>query len=153
MVSWEKKSQYLLLMLLLLGTPFAIDGQTVSASCPATQLYPYEAEILIYLLPPAAIIRKEGWEVGWQLETDPKLNNKDFYNFWVYNAKRPSHGSVTIGYFSVNKHTGDVWDEENQEFVQSEEVSRVQALIRKGHCITATVIDEFQSRRPEIKTP
>ena len=55
-------------------------------------------------------------DVGWELQTSPKLNQRDFYTYWVVNSKRPNvEGSVTVGYFSVNKHTAEVWDDNNEK--------------------------------------
>ena len=110
----------------------------------------HEAEILVYLLPQAHDIRNEGMEIGWELQTSPKLNQEDFYNFWVFNAKRKHvHGSVTVGYFSVNKHTADIVDALGK-FVASPELEGVQRILREAHHIDDTTIKEYRSRSPYV---
>jgi hypothetical protein len=108
-----------------------------------------EAEILIYLLPEAHHVRQEGMDIGWELETGSARNQKDFYNFWVVNAKRKNGGSVTIGFFSVNKHTAEVWDDTpSPRLVNDVELQGIQKILREGHHIDAQTLTEFGSLRP-----
>jgi hypothetical protein len=108
-----------------------------------------EAEILVYLLPQAQELRKQGMDVGWELQTGPKFNRKDFYTFWVVNAKRPNvEGSVTVGYFDVNKHTGEVWDEGLEKSVVSSELTGVQGILRKAHRIDSSTLAKYHSAKP-----
>src|SRR5208282_5971655 len=91
-----------------------------------------EAEILIYLLPQAQELRKQGMDIRWELQTSPKLNQRDFYTYWIVNSKRPNvEGSVTVGYFSVNKHTAEVWDNDNEKVVETGELQGVQRILRR----------------------
>lgn len=105
-----------------------------------------DAEILIYLLPEARETRKNGMDIGWEIETQPKLNSADFYNFWVVNKERQGHmGSVTIGYFSVNKHTADIWDRVSDKLINpDEELLGVQRILREGYHIDAQVIARYR---------
>jgi hypothetical protein len=108
-----------------------------------------EAEILVYLLPQAQELRKQGMDVGWESQTGPKFNHDDFYTFWVVNAKRPHvEGSVTVGFFDVNKHTGEVWDEGLERFVTSTELDGVQAIVRKAHGIDSSTLAKYHSAKP-----
>lgn len=115
----------------------------------AEQISLTEAEILIYLLPYAQEIRRQGMDIGWELQTSTTLNQRDFYVFWVVNSKRPKvDGSVTVGYFAINKHTADVWDEGLEEFVVAIDLGGVQSILRKHHHITPETLDKFRSARP-----
>ena len=108
-----------------------------------------EAEILIYLMPQAQELRRLRMDVGWELQTGPKFNRKDFYTFWVVNAKRPNvEGSVTVGYFDVNKHTGEVWDEGLERFVVSPDLAGVQVILRKAHGIDASSLAKYHLAKP-----
>jgi len=108
----------------------------------------HEAEILIYLLPDAHEVRKQGMDVGWELQTGSDFNQKDFFVFWVVNAKRPNvNGSVTLGYYAVNRHTADVWVDVVNGFVVSKELEGVQRILRRAHHIDEATIAMYRSLR------
>jgi len=112
----------------------------------------YEAEVLIYLLPEAHEVRSQGMDVGWEQQQSPSLNLDDFFVFWVVNAKRKDvHGSVTIGFFSVNKHTADIWDNDLGDFVATPELQGVQRILREAHHIDEAIMEKFRSRRPFLE--
>ncbi len=106
----------------------------------------HEAEILIYLLPVAKELRAGGMDVSWERQTSAKLNQEDYFVFWVVNARRVSNGSVTVGYFAVNKHTADVWDSDLKELVTSPEIKGVQKILRRAHRIDDHAIEEYRAR-------
>ena len=148
------------MLVLLLCPPFIVP--IAPGSNQNSQLTPaqpqlialYEAEILIYLLPEAHEVRRQGMEIGWELQANPAYNLEDFYVFWIVNAKRPRvHGSVTIGFFGVNKHTADVWAEGIERFVVTPELVGVQGILRKSHHIDEATIEKYRSRRPGIPLP
>ena len=91
-----------------------------------------EAEILIYLMPASQELRKEGFDVGWDVagSQDP-----DQFQFHVFNAKRkcPEGCSVTVGHFSVNRHTAEVTDTDMNATVTNQEFSGVQTILRSAH--------------------
>jgi len=112
----------------------------------------YEAEVLIYLLPEAHEVRSQGMDVGWEQQQSPSLNLDDFFVFWVVNAKRKDvHGSVTIGFFSVNKHTADIWDNDLGDFVVTPELQGVQRILREAHHIDEGTVQKFHSQRPFLE--
>lgn len=112
-----------------------------------------ESEILILLLPQASELRRQGMDVGWELQTGPKFNQADFYTFWVVNSTRPGvEGSVTVGYFAVNKHSAEVWSLDKGEFVSSPEIEGVQRIVRRAHSIDEALIRQYHSRRPDVFT-
>ena len=88
-------------------------------------------------------------DVGWELQSSPKLNQQDFYTFWVVNSKRPNHeGSVTIGYFSVNRHTANIWDDDNEQLVSTSELEGVEKILRRARHIDEKTVAKFGSIRP-----
>jgi hypothetical protein len=116
-----------------------------------TPLAVHEAEILIYLLPQAQDVHREGWEIGWELQTSPGLNQDEFYYFWVYNAKRPSNGSVTIGYFAINKYSADVWNEDLDHRTSGGELDGVQRILRRAHLMSDAVLQSHSSIDPHAR--
>ena len=81
------------------------------AATPCAKLSEREAEVLIYFLPVAEQLRSQQMDIGW--ERTPKAEEGSRYVFWVYNSRRSGTGSVTIGYFNVDKCTGVVTEESN----------------------------------------
>jgi hypothetical protein len=49
---------------------FKLAAQSTKLVTPE-QIAPDEAEILIYLLPQAQELRKQGMDIGWELQTSP----------------------------------------------------------------------------------
>lgn len=76
----------------------------------ASEISIVEAEILLYVSPIAERVRANNSDIAMELQTSAKLNQDDYYFFWVYDSVRHSNGSVTVGYYAVNKHTAEVWD-------------------------------------------
>lgn len=89
-----------------------------------------EAEILIYLMPASKELRRQGFAVGWDVR-----EKEDAFSFFVYNAARKcSKGcSVTVGYFSVNKHTAEVTDLDQGKRVRNNDIEAVQKIIKMAH--------------------
>ena len=144
-----KLAIFSLLVILSTFAGFRLTAQPAKLAASAEQIAPYEAEILLYLLPQAQELRKQGMDVGWELQTSPKLNQRDFYTYWVFNLKRQNvEGSVTIGYFSVNKHTAEVWDNGNEKVVDAEDLEGVEKILRRAHLIDKETLDKFSSLRP-----
>lgn len=138
-----------LLVILSTFAGFRLTAQPARLTASAEQIAPYEAEILVYLLPQAQELRKQGMEVGWELQTSSKLDQRDFYTYWVFNLKRQNvEGSVTIGYFSVNKHTAEVWDNGNEKVVDAKDLEGVEKILRRAHQINKETFDKFSSLRP-----
>jgi hypothetical protein len=122
--------------------------QSTQPALPPEQIALHEAEILIYLLPEAQLLRNQGMDIGWE-QTDPKLNQQDFYTFWVYNSKRPTeNGSVTVGHFSVNKHTAEVWGDDNEKPISTNDLEGIERILRRAHHIDESTVRKFGSIRP-----
>jgi hypothetical protein len=137
-------------MTLVLGTLATCRPAPSKASQPISL---EEAEVLIYLLPQAHELRAQAMDVGWELETGKSYNQDDFYVFWVVNSKRPyAQGSVTVGYFAVNKHSAELWSLDTNQFVSTPEIEGVQKIIRNAHLIDEHIIQQYHSRRPDILT-
>lgn len=140
-----------ILVSLLLSLTFVRNAgsETPPLAAPSGEIALHEAEILIYLLPQAQELRSQGMDIGWELQTSPKLKQKDFYSFWVVNSKRPNvQGSVTVGYFSVNKHTAEVWSNDKEKTVSSAELEGVEKILRMAHHIDDATLRKFGSLHP-----
>jgi hypothetical protein len=110
----------------------------------ATPLTACEAKILVYISPVGEKLRASGLDIAMERQTNRQLNQGDYYYFWVYDAKREqSSSSVTIGYYAVNKHTGQVWDTDEKKQITSSLIRGVQALIRRSHNIDEATIEKY----------
>jgi len=132
------------------GYSIGVDPALAAAECRASELTQSDAEILIYLLPQSAAVREKGNAVGWELQTNPRLNQKDFFNFYLYDVNAPDSGSPTVGYFSVNKHSAEVWDASSLVTVDSRDLREIQTILRKGHCVSGEIVKKFGDRRPNV---
>ena len=88
-----------------------------------------EAEILLYLMPVSKQVRREGFDVSWEIQQETEGS----FRFWLYNAKRNCKGcSVTIGYYTVNRTTFDVTDDDGK-VVSDQEMVGVQRILKREH--------------------
>jgi hypothetical protein len=131
---------------LLLGV-LCIVGDRIKGADNATTLTPTEARILVYLSPVGEEERGVGLDIAMEAQSSPHLNQADYYYFWVYNAKRElANGSVTIGYYAVNKHTADVWDTDEKRKLSSKPLLGVQKIVRESHHIDEGTMEKYRSR-------
>ena len=138
-----------ILAILSLVIPKKAVSQPSQTSSSPEPIALYEGEILIYLLPQGRDLRNQGMDIGSELQTDQELNQQDFYTFQVFNSKRANiQGSTTIGYFSVNKHTAEIWDDNNQIRMSSAELDGIQRILRQAHHIDASTMRKFGTLRP-----
>ena len=135
-LNWGRMMRALLAALFLVAS--SVSTLSLVAEEPKA-LAPHEAEILIYLMPIAHQLRSEGMDIGWELQTGERHRypSKDYFVFWVIviNAKPKGTGSVTIGYFAVNKRTADVCDMDLEQVLTSPELKGVQWILRRAHNI------------------
>ena len=131
----------LLLILLFAASP-------IQAADSVTPLTATEARILIYISPVGQELRARGLDIAMERQTSPQLNQGDYYYFWAYDAKRhQSSGSVTIGYYAVNKHTGQVWDTDRRVEVSSRLLQGVQRIIRESHHVDQATMERYSGKR------
>ncbi len=150
MMNKEQLNTWATRPILILGRTPALPRVAASPS-DARPLSLEEAEILIYLLPEAHELRRQSMDVSWELENGEKLNQSDFFIFWVTNAKRPHHeGSVTVGHFGINKHNAEIWSLDGNQFVSTPEIEGAQKIIRRANSMDQSVIQQYHSRRPDI---
>lgn len=127
-------------------------GQAASPSIgpdASHEITVYDTEILIYLLPEAHQVRAAGRDIAWVLQTNNKLDQANFYYFWVIDTvHKNAVGSVTVGYFSVNKWTADVEDDDEYSVVTSKEIAGVQKIIREEHHIDQATIEKYRRLNP-----
>ena len=149
------KLRHAIIPLALLATMLSFESpgraQAPSRAKSSTLLTKEEAEILIYVMPDAEAERKAGKDVAWTPEVNKEYDLANFYYFWVVGSgPRKEPGSITVGYFAVNKHTGDLWEVTNAEHIAGSQLSGVQEIIRKHHNITSAVLNKFSRLRPRI---
>jgi hypothetical protein len=122
------------------------------------QLAYHDAEILIYLLPVAKETRARGSDIAWERESNPSLNQDDYFVFWVMNARPNPYGSSTIGYFAVNKHNADVRDCGGDQPagggppVTAPEIEGVQKILREALHIDQGTVLKYRSRPIDLDT-
>ncbi len=119
--------RWVALLLLLVGTlPTAAQTNKDDSRIRLTRA---EAEILIYIMPISKQIRRDGFDVGWEVR-----EGDDAFHFHVYNSKRKcSQGcSLTVGNYTVNRVTFAVTDD-SEKPVTSREMSGVQKILRREH--------------------
>ena len=136
------------LALLLLGCSLCrvASGQS-KADEETTTLSVAEARILVYVSPVGERQRASGLDIAMEEQSSIQLNQADYYYFWVYNAKRKqSGGSVTIGYYAVNRHTGDVWDTDEKKQLSSNLMSGVQTIVRESHHIDEGTMEKYRNK-------
>jgi hypothetical protein len=97
-----------------------------TANC--ANLSPREAAILIHFLPQGEQLRRQGMDIGWERAPKAEVGRNAFV-FWVYNAKRTATGSVTIGYFVVDRCTANVTDDANGTTVKSPTLAALQRIL------------------------
>jgi len=77
-------------------------------------------------------------DVGWERQPTAELRSPGVYVFWLYNSRRPNPmGSVTIGYYSIDKCTGIIKEDESGTVVTSptlEGVQRIMARRESSEC-------------------
>lgn len=124
---------------------------------PSSTITAVEAKNLINLLPPVKELRTKGMDAKWKQRAIPDMNNNDFYFFWVYNVtaqKKNDIGSISVGNYAINKHSGDVkaWSVSPDVFhgddgalVITNELRRLQEELRKKHGIDSGLIQEYRS--------
>ena len=133
--------------LVLLGLTVLLFVDRSSAAQNTTTLTATEAAILTYVSPVGDRQRAGGSDIALEQQTSAQLNQADYYYFWVYNAKRQqSSGSVTIGYYAVNKYTGDVWDTVEKKQLSSMLLIGVQRLIRESHHVDEGAMEKYRNR-------
>ncbi|MBZ5647692.1 MAG: hypothetical protein LAN37_10760 [Acidobacteriia bacterium] len=132
-------------LLILLVASASIPRSSTAAETAPSLVTLTEAEILVYFVPQAMQVRAEGMDIGWEEDSSPKDNRKDFYYFFLYNAKRPNAANATIGHFAVNKHTADVWNAVTLEMVASRELAGIQKILRRAHHIDQRTMEKYKS--------
>lgn len=138
-------------------TPAAPANRGVTANQENAQtITVLEARGVINLLPVVKELRAKGTAVRSEARPVPRMNNTDYYFFYVYDVKAaqahdPSQG---IGNYAVNKHTADVRVSEistevffgnDGALVTSDELEQFQEELRKKYGIDPTLVQKYRS--------
>jgi hypothetical protein len=119
-----------------------------------TSLSEEEAEILVYLVPDADQVRNAGCDVEAELQTSSKLDQTNFFTFWLVRTGKHvkcRNWPVDVSYFSVNKRTGSVWDDMPEPHrVTSSTLNGVLKIIRRENGITKATLRKYDALKPSI---
>ncbi|MBU6509553.1 MAG: hypothetical protein KGL98_05075 [Gammaproteobacteria bacterium] len=123
----------------------SVIAKGVTTPADANEISIVEAKILIYVSPVGERVRANRSDIAMELQTSTKLNQSDYYFFWVYDSERHSNGSVTVGYYAVNKHTAEVWDMDEDSRLSGKLLLDIQELIRESHHIDEGTIKKYST--------
>lgn len=119
------------------------------ASAALPTITEWEASLLLYVLPPAHRIRSVGKDVQWFADPyHPEANYDLYFIFWLKAEPSPDTASDSLGWYAVNRFTGDVWDFTSDERVTDREVEGVARILRKAHGIEEKQIKKYRSIPP-----
>jgi len=129
--------QSLLFGLLLVGA-WPVEAQS-SAPCTITSVLTNdEAKVLLYVTPAAVSARREGTDVD--IEKSEPTDQYPASNFFAAAlvSKRPVKdsglGNGILGYFVVDKRTGQVESMDDFTTVKGKELDRVRTWLLHAHC-------------------
>jgi hypothetical protein len=134
----HKYAVHAMITVLLAGFS-AKEGKAANACNPST-LTDDEAQILLYVSPPAVLARESGTDVVFERsEPDEQFPAGRFFVAAI-TSLRPTRlsslGNGDLGYFIVDKQTAEVQSLGDLSTVKGKELGRVQALLRHSHCIS-----------------
>jgi hypothetical protein len=128
----------MLVLLLLVSFPRTADTQEPQPCFKASRLTDDEARILLYVTPDAVRARTAGTDVDIIDSPMEGFAPKDFF-VGLLQSQKPTSDSVfgngILGYFAVDKRTGDVESLSDFTPVNGKELMRVQTWMRLSHGI------------------
>lgn len=143
--------RFAILIVGILAAALFFPAQSATGDSNSPELISYsDAEILVYLLPVARETRSQGSDVTWERTTSEALNQQDYYFFWLYNKKINHNGSPHIGNYAVNKHTAEIWDDDEGFMISDRELDGVERILRKSHRISLETIVKYHSVTREM---
>lgn len=120
----------------------------VQAACVPRPLSKEEARRLLSVVPAAAAAKRLGGRVdAMDWSPGPDFRNDLYYFFTVLTDKKQITilENGLIGYFAVNKTTGEVVEATSDARVESKTLETVQGKIRAQHCISPEMVREGES--------
>jgi hypothetical protein len=120
----------------LMGLPLALLFALLPLSGFNQQrLTPAETrELAITAMPKAAKVR------GVRIELDREQSGCAVYHAYLNTGEAPAVRTLTLGWWSVDLQTAEVWDELNSRRVTTRQVEEIQHTLRKRLEITAEAI-------------
>ncbi len=137
------------LPVLLLSMVATLPSAAAESTCKDVSLI--DAQILIYLLPVADQLRAQGMDIGWERQPALEAERPDHYSFWVYNSRRVSAGSVTIGYYNVDRCTGVVREAETGKIVSNRLMNHIRQIIIANRQSSPAFTDKIPNVGPSTK--
>lgn len=133
-----KRRIVMILVLLLAGCNY-LSAQVIRA-CSPSRLTDDDAQILLYVTPAAVAVRRVGTDVDIQRSRPtPQFPADDFFVAALVSQKPTDQsvlGNGILGYYAVDKRTGEVESTGDFRPVKGKELGRVQVWLRHSHCIT-----------------
>ncbi|SRR5579875_2265449 len=137
-----KESRLIVTLLLLMGiTAFAIN------SGRAEQAIPNVSERLAHTLAKSTLTANAQHLPGMRFDREIAPHPPDFYWFEI-TAKVPDQVSPLLGYFAVNKMTGDVWNFTQCKKLTSLVIRKLQDELRKEGKISTQDFEHFSREAP-----
>jgi hypothetical protein len=133
-----------LLVLILLTSATSANA----ATCTPTKLSLSEATRLVTSIPEAITERQHGGDVLTH-SYEPKDGNSEFYYFVLQTPDLQSTllQNGLMGYYAVNKSTGEVWNVAPEETV-GRDLKNLQRKLRAQHCVSPLIVSKNQNVEP-----
>lgn len=119
---------------LILGALLAISGMATQDSnkksgAELASVSERDARILVYLIPAASELRAKGRDVVLDRESNMEKEVPGKYVFRMEGFPQNPYGSSLMGYFDVDKSSGEVTANETNEAITSATLKGVQKII------------------------
>ena len=119
---------------LIFGALLAISGMATQdankkSGAELASVSERDARILVYLIPAAFELRAKGRDVVLDRESNMEKEVPGKYVFRMEGFPQNPCGSSLMGYFAVDKSSGDVTDNETNEAITSATLKGVQKII------------------------
>ncbi|HVB58421.1 MAG TPA: hypothetical protein VNE63_18615 [Candidatus Acidoferrales bacterium] len=120
---------------LLLLAPTSATPNTVEKNrTNCTIISEQDAKVLVYLIPDAFKLRARGRDVAIDREPDSEGGTVERYVFRVDAVPQNPYGSSLVGYYDVDKNTGQVAENVTDRVVTSTTLKGVQKIMTAKGC-------------------
>lgn len=83
---------------------------------------------------------KEARNRGVTIELDREQSGCAIYHAYVISGSEPEFNTATLGWWSVDLRTGEVWNELGSERITGDKISRMQRKIRKRLAVSSSEV-------------
>ncbi|HXZ41546.1 MAG TPA: hypothetical protein VEG68_12465, partial [Terriglobales bacterium] len=107
------------------GTPSLLQKEQTNCTAVSER----DARILVYLIPAAFDLRAKGRDVVLDRQTGSEQNELNKYVFQLDASPQNRFGSSLVGYFDVDRCTGEIRDDATGDVITSDALRGVQKII------------------------